>query len=73
VSGKDWWWNVRELLGLQALRAAEKPAIAAGTVRGFSVVATYHPGAHMAGVSRDSFAAAAVEAMRSVSGGPTVP
>lgn len=73
VSGKDWWSNVRELLGLQALRAAEKPVIAAGTVRGISVVATYHPGAHMAGVSRDSFAAAAVEAMRSVSGGATAP
>lgn len=66
VSGKDWWWSVRGLLGLQELRTAEKPVIAAGTVRGIKVVATYHPGAHMAGVSRDAFAAAAVDAMRSL-------
>ena len=66
ISGKDWWWNVRELLGLQSLAAAEKPVIATGIVNGISIVATYHPGAHMAGVSRDAFAAAAAAAMRAL-------
>lgn len=66
VSGKDWWWNVRDLLGLQGLAAAEKPVIATGVVRGISVVATYHPGAHMARMSRVAFATAAVDAMRAL-------
>ena len=66
VSGKDWWWNVRELLGLQALSPGAMPVIASGTVRGVKVVATYHPGAHIKGGTRVGFAQAAVDAMRSI-------
>jgi hypothetical protein len=63
VSGKDWWPEVRVLLGLESLPPARKPAIAAGRIRGVIVVATYHPGAHLLGTSRDDFAAAVRDAV----------
>lgn len=66
VSGKDWWGNARELLGLQGLTEGVKPVIAFGKVRGIAVVATYHPGAHIKGGTRIGFAAAAVEALSSL-------
>jgi hypothetical protein len=66
VSGKDWWWNVRELLGLQGLKPGSMPVIASGKVDDIAVVATYHPGAHIKGGTRIGFAAAAVDAMRSL-------
>jgi hypothetical protein len=62
VSGKDWGWEVRDLLGLRGLAPRSRPVIASGTVGGVSVVATYHPGAHIRGLSRDSFAAAVANA-----------
>lgn len=63
VAGKDWWWEVRDLLGLRDLRSGSKPSIAAGRVRGVTVVATYHPGARLAGTTRDDFAAAVAQAV----------
>ncbi len=65
VSGKDWWPEVRTLLGLAGLVPAVKPLLATGRVNGVTVVATYHPGARMPGTSRDDFAAAVAEAVRS--------
>jgi hypothetical protein len=62
VSGKDWWPEVRELLGLRDLAQAGKPLIAAGRARDVSFVATYHPGARMKGTSRDAFASAVAAA-----------
>lgn len=64
VSGKDWWWNVRSLLGLEGLSLGDKPIIAAGQKHGLTLVATYHPGAHIKGLTRDRFADAVVEAFR---------
>lgn len=58
VAGKDWWWEVRDLLGLRDLRPGSLPVIASGQIRGVMVVATYHPGAHIRGLTRDAFAAA---------------
>jgi hypothetical protein len=75
VAGKDWWWEVRDLLGLRGLRPGSKPVIASGEVRGVSVVATYHPGAHIRGLTRDAFAgavAAAAEAPPARDGSPAV-
>jgi hypothetical protein len=63
VSGKDWWPDVRGVLGLGNLMPGTKPVIAAGRVHSVSVVATYHPGAHLLGTSRDGFAAAAASAV----------
>ena len=57
VSGKDWWPEVRSLLGLESLGGGAGVVIAAGRVHGVSLVATYHPGAHLRGVSREAFAA----------------
>lgn len=64
VAGKDWWPEVRELLDLRMLREGTKPIIAAGRSRGVTVVATYHPGARLAGTTRDDFAAAVLAAAR---------
>jgi hypothetical protein len=61
VAGKDWWWEVRDLLGLRGLRPGSLPIIAAGEVRGVSFVATYHPGARIRGLTRDAFAAAVAD------------
>lgn len=63
VAGKDWWPEVRDLLGLNTLSPAPRPLIARGRVRGVAIVATYHPGARLLGVSRDAFAKAAADAL----------
>jgi hypothetical protein len=34
VAGKDWWWEVRDLLGLRGLRPGSLPVIASGQIRG---------------------------------------
>ena len=68
VSGKDWWPEVRVLLGLESLVPATKPVIAAGRVRGVTVAATYHPGAHLRGMTRDDFAAAVTRAVTDAEG-----
>ena len=68
VSGKDWWPEVRSLLRLESLAPATKPVIAAGRVRGITVAATYHPGAHLRDVTRNDFAAAVAHAVSSAEG-----
>jgi len=51
VAGKDWWPEVRELLGLGDLRHGERPVLAAGRSHGRQVVASYHPrGARQQGI-----------------------
>lgn len=60
LAGMDWWPDVRARLGLETLETRPSPLIAAGQSRGVSIVATYHPGAHIKGLSRDAFAAAIV-------------
>lgn len=62
VAGKDWWSEVRDLLGLRALHPGSLPIIASGKIRDVTVVATYHPGAHIRGLTRDAFAEAVVRA-----------
>jgi len=64
VAGKDWWWEVRDVLGLRDLRSGSVPVIGSGQVRGVSIVATYHPGARIRGLTRDVFASAAALATR---------
>lgn len=64
VAGKNWWWEVRDLLGLHGLRPGSLPIIASGRVRKVSVIATYHPGAHIRGLTRDAFAVAVAQAAR---------
>jgi hypothetical protein len=56
VAGKDWWGEVRDLLGLRDLQPGSLPVIASGQVRGVKVVASYHPGARIRGLTRDAFA-----------------
>ncbi len=57
VAGADWWPDVRARLGLESLAPRSKPILAAGRVSDVVVVATYHPGAHIKGLTRDDFAA----------------
>ena len=68
VAGKDWWWDVRRLLGLGELDPRVTPIIASGRLRGKTIVASYHPGAHLKGVTRDAFAAAIATEIRKVEG-----
>lgn len=44
------------------------PVIASGQVRGVMVVATYHPGAHIRGLTRDTFAAAVASSVAALGG-----
>jgi hypothetical protein len=64
VAGKDWWWDVSRRLELEDLPARASPILAAGRVRDVAVVATYHPGAHIAGLTRERFAATIGEEIR---------
>lgn len=57
VAGADWWPDVRQRLGLGHLDPRSSPILAAGRVRDVEIVATYHPGAHIKGLTRDHFAA----------------
>jgi hypothetical protein len=66
VPGKDWWRDVSARLGLEGLDTKQtKPVIAAGRVRGISVVYSYHPGAHLRG-PRDLRAAAIAAALKAL-------
>lgn len=53
----DLWPDVRARLGLEGLARRSTPIIGAGRARDVTVVATYHPGAHIKGLTRDDFAA----------------
>lgn len=57
VAGADWWPDVRTRLGLEHLERRSTPILAAGRARDIMVVATYHPGAQIKGLTRDDFAA----------------
>jgi hypothetical protein len=57
VAGADWWPDVRARLGLEHLERRSTPILAAGRTRDVTIVATYHPGAHIKGLTRDHFAA----------------
>jgi hypothetical protein len=58
VAGKDWWPDVRQRLGLEALEPRSMPIITSGRRSGLTIVSTYHPGAHIASLTRDAFSAA---------------
>lgn len=69
VAGKDWWPDARQRLGLDALGVRSMPIIAAGERAGVTIVATYHPGAHIAGLTRDAFAEAIAAEIKGIEGG----
>ncbi len=66
VAGADWWPDVRERLGLEHLERRSRPILAAGRVTDAVVVATYHPGARMKGLTRDDFAAQIAAEIRAI-------
>lgn len=68
VAGADWWPDVRARLGLEHLGRRSTPILAAGRVADVNVVATYHPGAHIKGLTRDVFAAQIAAEIRSLEG-----
>jgi hypothetical protein len=69
VAGADWWPDVRARLSLDLLEARSTPLLAAGSAAGVTVVATYHPGAHLKGLTRDSFAAQIADEIAAVERG----
>lgn len=72
VSGKSWWWEVRSLLGLDALEQAARPILAAGRIDGRAIVASYHPrGARQVGIRDHELVAAIGKAMANVEGVPS--
>jgi len=66
VAGADSWADVRQRLGLERLEHLSKPILAAGRSRNVAIVATYHPGARMKGVTRDSFASQVADQLRNI-------
>jgi hypothetical protein len=68
VAGADWWPDVRARLGLEHLERRSTPILAAGRARDVTVVATYHPGAHIKGLTRDDFAAQIGAEIRALEG-----
>lgn len=68
VAGASSWPDVRQRLGLEHLERRSKPILAAGQAAAVTVVATYHPGAHIKGLTRDDFAAQIVAEIRAVEG-----
>jgi hypothetical protein len=68
VAGADWWPDVRARLGLEGLERRSTPILAAGWARDAAVVTTYHPGAHIKGLTRDDFAAQIAAEMRRIDG-----
>jgi hypothetical protein len=68
VAGADWWPDVRARLGFEHLERRSLPILAAGRVRDTTIVATYHPGAHIKGLTRDDFAAQIAAEIRSLEG-----
>lgn len=64
VSGKSWWWEVRDLLGLEALEPTTRPILASGRIDGRAIVASYHPrGARQVGIRDRDLVAAIGQAM----------
>jgi hypothetical protein len=53
VAGADWWPDVLQRLGLERLDRRSRPILAAGRAPDV----TYHPGAHIRGLTREDFAA----------------
>jgi hypothetical protein len=68
VAGADWWPDVRARLGVEHLERRSTPILASGRARDVTVVATYHPGAHIKGLTRDHFAAQIADEIRAVEG-----
>jgi hypothetical protein len=68
VAGADWWPDVRERLTLEHLAPRTRPILAAGRARDVAVVATYHPGAHIKGLTRGHFAAQIADEIRAIEG-----
>jgi hypothetical protein len=69
VAGADWWPDVRGRLGLEHLERRSTPMLAAGRANGVAIVATYHPGAHITGLTRDDFAARIAHEIRALEEG----
>lgn len=69
VAGADWWPDVSERLGLDRLNRRSTPILAAGRAREATVIATYHPGARLKGITRDDFATRIATEIRNVEGG----
>jgi hypothetical protein len=55
-----------EAIRLGDLPLGNVPVIAAGRIHGLTLVASYHPGAHIKGLTRDRFADLIVAAIREV-------
>jgi hypothetical protein len=70
VAGADWWPDVRERLSLEHLEPRSRPILAAGRAADVAIVATYHPGAHIKGLTRDDFAAQIAAEIRALEAGP---
>ena len=68
VAGADWWPDVRVRLGLDGLATRTTPILAAGRARDVTIVATYHPGAHIKGLTRDRFAEQIASEIRAIEG-----
>lgn len=66
LAGKGFWWHTARPLGLDALARLPRPLVAAGVLQARAIVWTYHPGAHLKGVSRPSFAAAIADTVRAI-------
>jgi len=69
VAGADWWPDVRQRLGLEHLQRRTTPILAAGRTRNVPVVATYQPGAHLKGLTRDDFAVRIAAEIRAIEKG----
>ena len=68
VAGKDWWPDVRTRLALEHLEPRSSPILAAGRAADVAIGATYHPGACIAGLTRDAFAALVADEIRRIEG-----
>ncbi|MGD0019959.1 MAG: hypothetical protein ABSD62_11950 [Candidatus Limnocylindrales bacterium] len=55
LAGKGFWDQTAGALGLAGLARLDWPLIAGGQVDGRSIVWTYHPGAHLSGITRQGF------------------
>ena len=64
LAGKGYWDAMASAMGLADLPRMERPLIAGGVRDCRAIVWTYHPGGHLSGVSRHSFAAAIADSMR---------
>jgi len=64
LAGKGYWDAMASAMGLADLPRMERPLIAGGVRDCRAIVWTYHPGGHLSGVRRHSFAAAIADSMR---------